>query len=197
MLELSSFQLEGMDTVRVHGAAVLNLTPDHLDRYAGIEDYAAAKARIFRNQEPGDFAVVNADDRWTLRMLARRAEARLRLHPSGRAASAGGPDRGSPNRSRAGFQLGFDGPAATGWRTARSAAATTWRTRWRRRCSPSTPASPGTRSRRGLDGFPGLPHRLESVRTLDGVEWVNDSKATNVDAVLTALAAFPPGSGCG
>ena len=45
----------------------------------------------------------------------------------------------------------------------------------------------------GLDGFPGLAHRLESVRVLDGVEWVNDSKATNVDAVLTALAAFPPG----
>jgi UDP-N-acetylmuramoylalanine--D-glutamate ligase len=45
----------------------------------------------------------------------------------------------------------------------------------------------------GLDGFPGLAHRLESIRTLDGVEWVNDSKATNVDAVLTALTAFPPG----
>src|SRR5215468_12085560 len=75
VLELSSFQLEGMVTVRVHGAALLNLTPDHLDRYAGMEDYARAKGRIFRNQEPADVAVVNADDAWTVGMLG---EARAR-----------------------------------------------------------------------------------------------------------------------
>ena len=55
-LELSSFQLEGIEDTRIHGAAVLNLTPDHLDRYDSLAAYAAAKARIFRNQEPGDVA---------------------------------------------------------------------------------------------------------------------------------------------
>src|SRR5262249_1415867 len=69
VLELSSFQLEGIEDLRIHGAAVLNLTPDHLDRYPSLAAYAGAKARIFQNQEPGDLAVVNADDPMTLGML--------------------------------------------------------------------------------------------------------------------------------
>ena len=108
VLELSSFQLEGMETVRVHGAAVLNLTPDHLDRYDGLEDYAAAKARIFGNQEPGDVAVVNADDRRTLGMVdgarGRRFGFTLRRGqppPPGLA--------GLAEPIEGGFQLGFAG----------------------------------------------------------------------------------------
>jgi len=191
VLELSSFQLEGMDTVRVHGAAVLNLTPDHLDRYDGMEEYAAAKARIFRSQEPGDVAVVNADDRWTLGMLdaARGGRFGFTLRPglpppaglSGTAEPVGG-----------GFQLGFAGlrfrvasRALRGGHNLANAMAATLL---------AFHAGVGQEAlQSGLDGFPGLPHRLESIRTLDGVEWVNDSKATNVDAVLIALAAFPPG----
>ena len=191
VLELSSFQLEGMDTVRVHGAALLNLTPDHLDRYAGMEAYAAAKARIFRNQEPGDVAVVNADDPWTLRMAAgargRRFGFTLRAElqtPEGLVGLAG-PAEG-------GFRLGFAGVTL---RLANRAL------RGAHNLANAMAASllafhAGVRPealQAGLDGFPGLPHRLESVRTLDGVEWVNDSKATNVDAVLTALTAFPAG----
>jgi len=191
VLELSSFQLEGMDTVRVHGAAVLNLTPDHLDRYDGLEDYAAAKARIFRSQEPGDVAVVNADDRWALGMLhaARGGRFGFTLR-HGHPAPAGPSGMAEPVEG--GFQLGFAGlrfrvasRALRGGHNLANAMAATL-----------LAFHAGVRAeglQAGLDGFPGLPHRLESIRTLEGVEYVNDSKATNVDAVLTALAAFPPG----
>jgi UDP-N-acetylmuramoylalanine--D-glutamate ligase len=191
VLELSSFQLEGMETVRVHGAAVLNLTPDHLDRYDGMEDYAAAKARIFRNQEPGDVAVVNADDRWTLGMVngARAGRFGVTLRP-GSAPPPGLTGLAEPVED--GFQLGFAGlrfrlanRALRGGHNLANAMAATL-----------LAFHAGVRAdalQAGLDGFSGLPHRLESIRTLDGVEWINDSKATNVDAVLTALAAFPAG----
>ncbi|HEY1908998.1 MAG TPA: UDP-N-acetylmuramoyl-L-alanine--D-glutamate ligase [Myxococcaceae bacterium] len=188
VLELSSFQLEGMETVRVHGATVLNLTPDHLDRYDGMEGYAAAKARIFRNQEPADVAVVNADDPWTLGMLdaarARRFAFGLRpCQPPPRGVS------GTAEPVEGGFQLGFAGlhfrvenRALRGAHNLANAMAATLL---------AFHAGVGREAlQTGLDGFPGLPHRLESIRTLDGVEWINDSKATNVDSVLTALAAF-------
>jgi UDP-N-acetylmuramoylalanine--D-glutamate ligase len=188
VLELSSFQLEGMETVRVHGAAVLNLTPDHLDRYEGMKDYAAAKARIFRNQEPDDVAVVNADDPWTMGMLAgvrgRRFGFTLRLGLE--------MAEGLAEPVEGGFQLGFAGlrlrlanRALRGGHNLANAMA-----------ASLLAFHAGVRPealQAGLDGFPGLPHRLESIRILDGVEYVNDSKATNVDAVLTALAAFPTG----
>jgi len=191
VLELSSFQLEGMDTVRVHGAAVLNLTPDHLDRYDGLGDYAAAKARIFRNQEPGDVAVVNADDHATLGMLAPARGGRFGFTlRSGVPAPAGLSGMAEPVEG--GFQLGF---ASLRFRVANRAL------RGGHNLANAMAASllafhAGVKPdalQSGLDGFPGLPHRLESIRTLEGVEWVNDSKATNVDAVLTALTAFPPG----
>src|SRR6185503_10671365 len=76
VLEVSSFQLEGTDTFHPEVALFLNLSPDHLDRHPTFEDYAQAKARIFRNQEPSDWAVVNADDPGVLE-LARPARARL------------------------------------------------------------------------------------------------------------------------
>ncbi|HET9038423.1 MAG TPA: UDP-N-acetylmuramoyl-L-alanine--D-glutamate ligase [Myxococcaceae bacterium] len=191
VLELSSFQLEGMETVRVHGAAVLNLTPDHLDRYDGLEGYAAAKARIFRNQEPGDVAVVNADDRWTLGMVEGARAARFGF--TLRSGSASPPGlTGLAEPVEGGFQLDFAGlrfrlanRALRGGHNLANAMAATL-----------LAFHAGVRAdalQAGLDGFPGLPHRLEAIRTLDGVEWINDSKATNVDAVLTALAAFPAG----
>ena len=191
VLELSSFQLEGMDTLRVHGAAVLNLTPDHLDRYDGMEGYAAAKAGIFRSQEPGDVAVVNADDRWTLAMLdgvrAGRFAFTLRsgLAPPPGLAGTAEPTEGGFHLPFAGLRFRLANRALRGGHNLANAMAATLLA-FHAGVRPDALQS-------GLDGFPGLPHRLESIRTLDGVEWVNDSKATNVDAVLTALAAFPPG----
>ena len=191
VLELSSFQLEGMDTVRVHGAAVLNLTPDHLDRYDGMEDYAAAKARILRNHEPGDVAVVNADDPWTMGMGAgargRRFGFTLRpgLEPPGALVGLAEPGVGGFQLAFAELRLRLANRALRGGHNLANAMA-----------ASLLAFHAGVRPealQAGLDGFPGLPHRLESIRILDGVEYVNDSKATNVDAVLTALAAFPTG----
>ena len=190
VLELSSFQLEGMETVRVHGAAVLNLTPDHLDRYDGMEDYAAAKARIFRNQEPGDVAVVNADDPWTLGLAdgvrAGRFAFTLRpeLPPPPGLAGTAEPTEGGFQLRFAGLRFGLANRALRGGHNLANAMAATL-------LAFHAGVVPGA-LQAGLDAFPGLPHRLESIRILDEVEWVNDSKATNIDAVLTALAAFPP-----
>ena len=188
VLELSSFQLEGIEDLRIHGAAVLNLTPDHLDRYDTLEDYARAKARIFRNQEPGDVAVVNADDPATLRMLEGTRGARFAF-----TATAGLPP---PPRVS-----GLAEPTAEGFRFTftevelllRNRALRGAHNRANAMASALLAFHAGVKPQAlqaGLDAFPGLPHRLESVRVLDGVEWINDSKATNVDSVLTALGAF-------
>jgi len=191
VLELSSFQLEGIEAFRVHAAAVLNLTPDHLDRYDSLQAYAAAKGRIFRNQEPGDVAVVNADDPWTLQMIEglRSASFGFTLRP-GLAPPPGLGGLAEPTPE--GFRLGFAGlsfrlsnRALRGGHNLANAMAATLLA-FHAGVKPQALQA-------GLDGFPGLPHRLESVRVLEGVEWINDSKATNVDAVLTALAAFPAG----
>ena len=133
---------------------------------------------------------MNADDRGRARSWRRARSAASTASPSAPVAPPARAGRGWPSRRTGGFQLGFAGDGFTRGEPGAARARTTCRTRWRRRCSPATPASAGTPVQAGLDAYPGLPHRLESVRALDGVEWINDSKATNVDAVLVALAAF-------
>jgi UDP-N-acetylmuramoylalanine--D-glutamate ligase len=191
--ELSSFQIEGIDRFRARVAAILNVTPDHLDRYDGVEDYAAAKARLFAAQQPRDFAVANARDPRTVAMA--------------------GTSRGEL------LTFGFGPPQP---RAARAAEAGEHHDLWIQRTPSESPERyllknralrgrhnvenalaallcarllgvPGNAAQRGLDRFPGLPHRLQLVRERNGVEWVNDSKATNVDSTTVALAAFAPG----
>jgi UDP-N-acetylmuramoylalanine--D-glutamate ligase len=192
VVELSSFQLEGLQTLRVNAAAILNLTPDHLDRYASLEAYALAKARIFQHQAPSDAAVLNLDDAWTPR-LARLAQCPLRGFTLDERTTLPGGFEGAAVASRGGFRvLGeevafrLDNRALRGAHNLQNAMAATL-------LALHVGVKPEA-VQRGLDSFPGLPHRLESVRVLDGVEWVNDSKATNVDAAVVALKAFPEGS---
>ncbi|HYO73504.1 MAG TPA: UDP-N-acetylmuramoyl-L-alanine--D-glutamate ligase, partial [Archangium sp.] len=190
VVELSSFQLEGIHQMRAWGAAILNLTPDHLDRYDSHESYGAAKARIFLNQQQGDFAVVNAEDAHVMR-LARQAKVPVYGFSLTGSLAEGGPQlAGLAVASKGGFRLGFLGEDYTltsrslrGAHNAQNAMAATLLAR--------LGGVPREAVQAGLDGYPGLPHRMESVRVLDGVEWVNDSKATNVDSVLVALRAFP------
>ena len=176
---------------------MLNVTPDHLDRYPGVDAYAAAKARLFATQQPEDFAVANG----------------RRPAPCAMAGASRG-DR---------YEFGFGPPApraarGPGRRAGPAAAAEIWFTSAEPRPRALPPAQPGAarpaqprerhgggRSARacwacparavqaGLDRFPGLPHRLELVVERGGVEWVNDSKATNVDSTSVGLAAFPAG----
>jgi UDP-N-acetylmuramoylalanine--D-glutamate ligase len=192
VVELSSFQLEGLDTFRINAAAILNLTPDHLDRYPSLEAYAEAKARILENQGPGDVAIVNLDDAWTVR-LGLKARVPLRGFTLDGGATLPGGIAGAAVAGGDGFHVLGDGlsfrvdnRALRGAHNLQNAMAATLLALHLGIASADV--------QRGLDGFPGLPHRLESLRTLDGVEWVNDSKATNVDAAVVALRAFPAGS---
>jgi UDP-N-acetylmuramoylalanine--D-glutamate ligase len=188
VVELSSFQLEGIAKARFQAAAILNLTPDHIDRYPSQQAYGEAKARIFLNQQPEDTLVVNADDA-PVRELSRAARSQVwgfsMKEPVGL-------DGAMPLGE--GFVLRFGclvhefrlrNPALRGGHNVQNAMAAA--------LLAFALRIPPEKIQAGLDSYPGLPHRLESVRTLAGVEWVNDSKATNVDSTLVALAAFRRG----
>ncbi len=188
VLELSSFQLEGIERFRPRVAAILNVTPDHLDRHGGMDGYIAAKARLFSNQQPGDVAVAN--DRDPLALAAARSSRGdvITFGFGGRASMAARDDgevvrwtgpTGEPERYR------IRSRALLGRHNRENAMAAVICARMM--------GVPGPAVQRGLDGFPGLPHRLELVASRGGVEWVNDSKATNVDSTVVGLSAFPAG----
>ena len=189
VLELSSFQLEGVDRLRPRVAALLNVTPDHLDRYRDLEEYALAKARLFMNQQAGDFAVANERDPRTVALAGSGRATLLTL-------GSGGPAPRSARASGDGAFLLAPGDAAPERYLVRSRAL-----RGRHNLENAMAAAlcarlmgaAGREVQAGLDAFPGLPHRLELVRERAGVEWVNDSKATNVDSTQVGLAAFPAG----
>jgi UDP-N-acetylmuramoylalanine--D-glutamate ligase len=190
VVELSSFQLEGIQQMRAKGAVILNLTPDHLDRYANHEGYGEAKARIFLNQGLGDFAVVNAEDAHVMRLGNHANVPVYGFSLTGKVEQGGPKLTGLAVARSGGFRLDFLGEdytltnrALRGAHNAQNAMAAALLAR--------LGGVPREAVQAGLDSYPGLPHRLESVRVLDGVEWVNDSKATNVDSVLVALRAFP------
>ena len=186
--ELSSFQLETIATFRPQVAALLNLAPDHLDRYADLDAYYAAKARIFLNQTSDDYAVLNADDPATL-AWARGIRSQPRLFSRTRTMGDGAFVRDGrlivrrDGRTDAVCEVGelrIQGlhNLENGLAAAAVAAAI-----------GTPPAAIGTALRR----FPGLPHRLELVAELDGVRYVNDSKGTNVGAVVKSLEGYAGG----
>lgn len=186
VIELSSFQLEAIDTFRPWIAALLNLAPDHQDRYDNPISYYHAKTRLFRNQGAADHAILNRDDPevWG---LARTLKARV--HPFSRAQvvedgaclkgdrivvrSGGREIRAIPLASVPLFGAHNTENVMTALLIADL-------------CGVPLP-----RAERGLASFRGLPHRLERVRELDGVAFFNDSKATNVAATIKSLESFP------
>jgi UDP-N-acetylmuramoylalanine--D-glutamate ligase len=183
--ELSSFQLEGIQQLRPKVSAILNLSPDHLDRYSGFEDYIAAKRRIFMNQGPGDFTVLNADDprtaamrdevRSTAVLFSRRQEL-----SSGMFVKNGKVTYRDGDREHSLFpaaDMSLRGGHNLENVLAASAVAL---------LAGVQPASMGEVIR----NFRGVEHRLEWVATIDGVDYFNDSKATNVDATIKSLEAF-------
>jgi UDP-N-acetylmuramoylalanine--D-glutamate ligase len=186
VLELSSFQLEGIERFRPHVGAILNVTPDHLDRYAGMEPYGAAKARLFENQQPGDVAVANERD--PLAMAAARST-------RGEVVTFGFGPRAPMAARDDGEVLRWTGPSGDPERYLIRGRALRGRHNRENAMAAVAVARvmgvPGAAVQRGLDEFPGLPHRLELVAERGGVEWVNDSKATNVDSTVVGLAAFP------
>ncbi|MGA2182878.1 MAG: UDP-N-acetylmuramoyl-L-alanine--D-glutamate ligase [Bryobacteraceae bacterium] len=182
VLELSSFQLETIETFRARVGVVLNVTPDHLDRHHSFANYAAAKGQLFGKQQKGDYAVLNADDPIAVEYASITAASPLWF-------SLARPV--SPGLWFDGDTIRFDGQPllATGDIPLRgrhnvenvmAAAAAA-------RIAGATLAQIAAAVR----SFPGVEHRLERVIAVNGVTWYNDSKATNVDATLKAIDAFP------
>jgi len=183
--ELSSYQLEGIASLRCAAAAVLNVTPDHLDRYPSLDEYAAAKERIFENQKPGDTAVLNLADARVAAMRTPPGVRRRGFDPRASNPSADGFVRGKSALTADGTEYQLRAPTLRGAHNAENALAALLLSRHL--------GAPAEALQRGLDTYPGLPHRLEPVRMLHGVEWVNDSKGTNVDSVEKSLSAFDRG----
>ena len=161
--EASSFQLEDSDAFAPDCGLLLNIAPDHLDRHRTLDEYLAAKLRLFANQAPTDLAVINGADP-LLAEVAIPGEAR-RIDFSTR--------------------IGDYHTSLLGPHNAANAAAAA--------VAAEAIGIGAEAIRDGLAGFPGVPHRLERVRELDGVTYVNDSKATNVAAAAAALRSFDGG----
>ncbi len=182
VLEMSSYMLERIATLRFKVAVMLNLSPDHLDRHGSMEGYAAAKARIFARQQADDVAVLGQDDAMTAAM-GKGLVARM-VPVSGHAAQKGGVwAEGRMLRDDTGpiLDLG-EAPALPGTHNAQNAAA----------AAAACLALGLTRAAiaDGIATYAGLPHRQERVGETRGVAFVNDSKATNADSAARALASY-------
>jgi len=185
VVELSSFQLEGIQAFRPAVSILLNITEDHLDRYADMDEYIAAKARIFENQAGDDVAILNIDDP---QVAAFSAMVRARVFPlSQRQELAEGiycgdgvitfrHDGREERFPTAEFRL----KGAHNTENIMAALAATLITGCEAGCAGQAVAS-----------FSGLRHRMELVRTVKGVAWYEDSKGTNVGSVVKSLESFP------
>jgi UDP-N-acetylmuramoylalanine--D-glutamate ligase len=188
VVEASSFQLEGTDTFHPWIAVLLNFSPDHLDRHADIAEYAAAKARIFANQTPGDWALLNADDEPS-QVLAHDARSRRLLFSTDRAIPEGVLVDGDAivRRSGGGDQVLV--PLSSVKLLGRHLLADVAAAAAVASIAGVEPAA----MRHAVETFTGLEHALEPVLELAGVRFVNDSKATNIEAALRAIESFGPG----
>lgn len=186
--EVSSFQLARTERFHPRIGAILNLSEDHLDRHGSFAAYCAAKARVFANQGPEDFLILNADDGPT-RSLADLAKSRVLFF-----------SRRQPLKEEGAWVE--EGQLVLGWQGKRELL-----------CRVEELGIPGTHNLENalatallaraagaettaivhaLKSFSGVEHRCEYVATIDGVRYINDSKGTNPDAAIRALEAFPP-----
>jgi UDP-N-acetylmuramoylalanine--D-glutamate ligase len=188
VVEASSFQLDQIETFHPWIAVMLNFSADHLDRHSTVAAYGAAKARVFENQEAGDWKVINADDPQVLE-LARKGRAQTRLFAMRGALEAGTAIEGGWIVDRAAQQtrrlVPLDAIHLLGAHLVNDvmAAATVGA------IAGAAPAAMAA----AVDAFEGLEHAMELVAEIDGVRFVNDSKATNVDAALHAIESFESG----
>lgn len=184
VVEVSSFQLEGIDTFRPRCSVLLNITEDHLDRYPTYEDYIEAKLRIFKNQEPGDLAILNGDDPIVMRH-AKRVRAKTFFFSLRETVKEGSFFNGEE------VLLRLSGKEETyslkqsplkGIHNLENMMAAILAARL---FGASKEAI-----QRTLHRFKGLEHRLEFVREVKGVSYYNDSKGTNVGSVVKSLQSF-------
>jgi UDP-N-acetylmuramoylalanine--D-glutamate ligase len=194
VLEVSSFQLESTEEFHPKIAVILNITPDHLDRHGTFENYALAKERIFAVQDEHDYLVLNADN-------PRTAEATPRAHSqvywfsakhevsrgawaqNGNVVYRPGPDAGPEAAIET--ILPVSKIPLKGEHNVENVLAAV--------CAARLAGVSASVIARAVENFRAVEHRLEFVATINGVEYYNDSKATNVDATAKALASFPGG----
>lgn len=186
VLEVSSFQLETIQTFRPKLAIILNITPDHLDRHRTFQAYADAKARIFENQQPSDFAVLNADDS-TCAAMGSRPNAQVFWFSRKREVAQGTcvhegqiVFRNSDGRRPV---MPISEIPLKGSHNLENVLAAV--------CTGLLMGCAPERIRAAVGAFKAVEHRLEFVATIGGVHYFNDSKATNVDATIKALESFP------
>jgi UDP-N-acetylmuramoylalanine--D-glutamate ligase len=184
-VELSSFQLEGIQDFRPHIAAILNLTLDHMDRYASFEEYIAAKQRIFTNQRETDFAVLNADDIGTAAIGSKVCAKPVRFSrlttPAHGAFVRNGRVIFSDEKGEIDL-FGTGAIALKGSHNLENVLAA---------CAMAILSGAAPESlEESIRKFPGVEHRIEFVTERDGVQYYNDSKATNVDATIKSIEAF-------
>ncbi len=188
VVEVSSFQLEAVSDFKPRISAILNLAPDHLDRYAGRQAYYETKMRIYGRQDEGDYLVLNSGD-----PACRRIAGELKGSPSAPRVVYFGSDKEMGLYERGGSVFinlpGMDmelmetsGIRIKGAHNLENAMAAG--------AMALLAGVPAGTVREALMEFPGLPHRMEFVRELDGVSYINDSKGTNPPAVLKSLGSF-------
>lgn len=195
VLEVSSFQLEGTESFRPNLALFLNLSADHLDRHGSFEDYAAAKALVFRNQQPSDWAVVNGDDPGVVALARRGRARRVAFHggsadPSRLLSADEMTDAAYFEDGEARFR--FEGRVETLFPQAsvRLPGAHLAADLLAAACAARLLGVPAGAVARAVAGFHGVAHVLERVAEVRGVRFFNDSKATNVVAARKSLEAF-------
>ncbi|HTI37911.1 MAG TPA: UDP-N-acetylmuramoyl-L-alanine--D-glutamate ligase [Vicinamibacterales bacterium] len=185
VVEASSFQLETTDAFHPWIAVLLNFSPDHLDRHADVQEYAAAKTRIFANQTARDWAVVNADDPGVLAMASQARSRRLAFSTAGAVDADVFIDGSEIVRRRASnnealvplSSIRLLGRHLVADVVAAAAVASL--------CGADAAAMTAA-----VENFTGLEHALEPAGEVSGVRFVNDSKATNIEAALRAIESF-------
>jgi UDP-N-acetylmuramoylalanine--D-glutamate ligase len=190
VLEVSSFQLETTDEFHPSIAVILNITPDHLDRHGSFENYCAAKERIFAQQTAADYLVLNADNTPCAEAAARSA-ARVYWFsiehpvPQGAWLESGSVVYRSAENAPTEKVMPLSGIPLKGAHNIENVLAAVVAAR--------LAMVPAEAIRSAVESFKAVEHRLEYVATINGVEFYNDSKATNVDATAKAIAAFSGG----
>jgi UDP-N-acetylmuramoylalanine--D-glutamate ligase len=185
--EISSFQLEWIHRFRPTIGVFLNLSEDHLDRYRSLEDYGDAKAAMFRNQTPDDWAVLSRDDPWVWR-LRERIDSRVVSFGSTPACPGAFPR----DEAIVAILPGRPGEVVLDLSRSRLRGAHNRENAMAAAVAALLAGASVRAVQAGIDGFQPLPHRMELVRERDGIRWIDDSKGTNVGAVVRSLQSVSP-----